>query len=372
MNAGPFAAIVLAGGFSSRMGGFKPLLPIGEKTVVEHLISTFRTNGVEVFLVTGHRAKDLAAAVGGQAVHIVENPYFQEGMFSSVQAGIRALTGGFAGTFVAPVDIPLVRPFTIGRLIEAASDRPERIVYPFFAGRRGHPPLIPSRLLPRILGWPRESDLKSALEEAQGEAVEIAVADRFIHSDLDNPTDYQRLLGEYQAYGIPSEEECRAVVENIYPLTEGLLRHCRKVSEVAMRIVAGLAQNGHDLDGGAVRAGALWHDLAKGQPEHEKVGAEIVRRLGFAQIAPLIAEHTDPAVDDPVLSLEAKVVFLADKLVAGDRLTSLSQRFGAAMERFGAEPSAAQNIRRKWAGAAAVQKEIEGLLGSPVESLFSE
>ena len=35
---GKFAAVILAAGYSSRMGAFKPLLPVGEMTAVERLI----------------------------------------------------------------------------------------------------------------------------------------------------------------------------------------------------------------------------------------------------------------------------------------------------------------------------------------------
>ena len=35
---GKFAAVILAAGYSSRMGDFKPLLPVGKMTAVERLI----------------------------------------------------------------------------------------------------------------------------------------------------------------------------------------------------------------------------------------------------------------------------------------------------------------------------------------------
>ena len=36
-----YAAVILAGGLSTRMEQFKPLLPLGDKTVVDHIIGTF-------------------------------------------------------------------------------------------------------------------------------------------------------------------------------------------------------------------------------------------------------------------------------------------------------------------------------------------
>ena len=353
------------------MGQFKPLLSLGEKTVTQHLVSAFRKNGVEVFLIAGHRARELAAATKDLEIHLVENPNYAAGMFSSVQAGIRALGNSFAGTFISPVDIPLVRAFTVARLMEASSNCPGRLIYPFFGGRRGHPPFVPAGMFRRILEWPREGDLKSALGGAQGDILEVAVADRFINSDLDSPADYQRLLEDYHNYAVPSAEECRAVIEEIVRLPEGLLLHSRKVAEVARNVGLALDQAGQKVNLAALEAGALCHDLAKGHPDHEKEGADFLRRLGFEGIAPLVAAHADLQAGGGELSLEAKLVFLADKLVAGDRLVSLDERFGSALRRFGSDPAVAENIRKKLSTARTVQREIEMLLHCPVESLLN-
>ena len=50
-----FAAIILAAGYSSRMKSFKPLLPIGELTAVERLMSSVRAAGIDdIIVVTGY------------------------------------------------------------------------------------------------------------------------------------------------------------------------------------------------------------------------------------------------------------------------------------------------------------------------------
>src|SRR5881628_2666599 len=50
------AAILLAAGRSERMGAFKPLLPFGDKTVIETCIDHLRKGGVEtIVVVVGHQ-----------------------------------------------------------------------------------------------------------------------------------------------------------------------------------------------------------------------------------------------------------------------------------------------------------------------------
>jgi molybdenum cofactor cytidylyltransferase len=113
MKGGGYAAIILAAGFSSRMGRFKPLLPLGKETITDHLIATYLRNGVDVYLVVGYRQEELRAAVKARHVRIVENPDYPRGMFTGVLAGLRSLKDGYRGAFVNPVDIPLVSPATI-------------------------------------------------------------------------------------------------------------------------------------------------------------------------------------------------------------------------------------------------------------------
>ena len=55
-----FAAVILAGGLSSRMKSFKPLLPIGELTAIERLVNSVRAAGIDkLIVVTGYSRERL-------------------------------------------------------------------------------------------------------------------------------------------------------------------------------------------------------------------------------------------------------------------------------------------------------------------------
>jgi len=197
MNATDCAAIVLAAGLSSRMGSLKPLLPLGEGTIADHVIATFAANNVEVYLVVGYRKKEIAASIKDRSVNIVENPQYEQGMFTSVQAGVRRLRRSHKRFFVMPVDIPLVSPATVGQLMTEARSHPRSILYPTFGGRRGHPVLIPARLVEPILQWKKDGGLK-ALLSADMDFAEVPVRDSNVVFDVDGPDDFTELLGRLQ------------------------------------------------------------------------------------------------------------------------------------------------------------------------------
>jgi len=86
------AALVLAAGYSSRMGDFKPLLPLGETSVLASTIKTFSVPGIsQILAVVGHRAEDLRPMLKDLKVQVIYNPGYAKGMFSSVQAGVNSL-----------------------------------------------------------------------------------------------------------------------------------------------------------------------------------------------------------------------------------------------------------------------------------------
>ncbi len=207
MSAGSYAAIILAAGLSSRLPQFKPLLPLGGETITDHLIHTFLNCGVEVLLVVGHRQEELRAGIKKHNMVIIENPGYRQGMFTSVQAGIRGLQPGNRAFFIMPADIPLVREATVRQLLSAAGKAPEKIVYPVFNGKRGHPPLIPSSHARAILSWHGENGLKSYLKAQKGQALEVPVADGNILFDVDTPDDYRELSKRYQRDEILTNEE---------------------------------------------------------------------------------------------------------------------------------------------------------------------
>ena len=140
----------------------------------------------------------LVAGIKENDITIVYNPDYEKGMFSSIQAGVRQLRPEYDAFFILPVDIPLVKAATIRRLMEAARENPDKIIYPTYNDKRGHPPLLPASLIPVILGWQKNGGLKAVLKAHEKLALEVPVNDNFILEDIDTPEDYQRLLKLYR------------------------------------------------------------------------------------------------------------------------------------------------------------------------------
>ena len=118
-------------------------------------------------------------------------------MLSSVQVGIRALPADSAGFFIIPCDLPLVESSTFVALAEAWNESASA-VSPVYKGKRGHPVLISSALIPEILGLGPGETLKSALTRYRDRSIEIPVSDHGILLDVDTQEDYATALASLQ------------------------------------------------------------------------------------------------------------------------------------------------------------------------------
>ncbi len=178
--------IVLAAGFSSRMGSFKPAMMLGEKSVVERAIDSLSPICTKVFVVGGHRIEELRAAVGDRIdAEILFNRDFEKGMFTSVKTGARAVSAERA--LILPCDIPTVKVQTCREILEIEAD----IVVPKYRGRKGHPVALSKKIIPDLLGRPDDFNLRDFIREIGLETVEVD--DEGILLDMDVWEDFEIL-----------------------------------------------------------------------------------------------------------------------------------------------------------------------------------
>ncbi len=187
------AAIVLAAGRSRRMGAFKPLLPFGPGLIIERVLATVREAGVaEIRVVVGWSADLLTPVLDRQGVLWIRNEHFREGMYASIQAGVRTLPPATRAFFLVLGDMPLVRSTTLARLIEEHDRSPAGILYPCYGEKRGHPPLVSAAYAAEILRETPAGGLRSLLARHDEEARDVECDDPGILVDLDTPDEYQQ------------------------------------------------------------------------------------------------------------------------------------------------------------------------------------
>ena len=188
--------VILAAGFSSRAGAFKPALPIGGKPMIRYCIDGMSAWCRRIFVVGGHEFGRLQALVSGiPGVECIENPDYNKGMFASVKAGLSRVSADRC--FVLPADIPLVPPSVYRALLSVEASA----VVPTFHGRNGHPVCLSRALIPRILEQADGSSLKEALQSIGFSTIEVEAEEILL--DIDSPEDYSSVCRRIAAQQEP-------------------------------------------------------------------------------------------------------------------------------------------------------------------------
>jgi CTP:molybdopterin cytidylyltransferase MocA len=193
-------ALVPAAGQSSRMGRPKLLLPLGGRTVIEHVIAAFRAAGVErVLVVVPPGQPELAEVTGHAGADVLLLEAQTTDMRATVEHGLAWLEEQHRptpddGWLLAPADHPTLSAPVV-RLLLGAWARPagRSILIPTCGGKRGHPALIGWDHVPAIRAWPGGKGLNDYLRGQLAETELVETGDEAVLLDLDTPADYERL-----------------------------------------------------------------------------------------------------------------------------------------------------------------------------------
>jgi molybdenum cofactor cytidylyltransferase len=370
-----FSVIILAGGYSSRMGEFKPLLKIGEKTAVEQAINNFYSIGItDIRVVVGHKGEDIIETLSKSnlKIRVVLNKNYEKGMYSSIVEGVKSLEDDITAFFLLPVDNPMIKQKTIQNLMDYFKKNDDKdIVYPSFNGMRGHPPLISTKFNREILFSNPPHGLRSILNRHEKRAMDVSVVDHGILLDMDTPEDYRRLQEYIEYFPYLDEEECMAIYSQLNS-SDKIIQHGKMVAILAECIAIALNKKGYALKIPLLKSAAFLHDIGKGKHHHAKIGAQIMKEYGYEEIADIIACHMDIRVEQITEISEKEVVYLADKLIKEDQFVGIEARFKGSIERFAQEPKILQSVLERLKSAHSIQIKIEEVIGMPIKTFLKD
>ncbi|MEE8369311.1 MAG: nucleotidyltransferase family protein [Dehalococcoidia bacterium] len=192
------AAILLAGGESSRMGTPKPLLEWGGRTLIEYQLAQLMAPPVDrVVVVLGHRADEVRPLVHRAGARAVINELYREGRASSLRVGADTLGEDTEVVLLLNVDQP--RPHSvIERLVAEHRRRGNLISVPAFQGKRGHPPLLSGSLLGELREVREASQgLRGLMKAHDSEVKEVAFDTEIVLLDVNRPDEYERARASY-------------------------------------------------------------------------------------------------------------------------------------------------------------------------------
>ena len=189
------AAVILAGGRSTRMGEAKQLLPLGDSTVLGQTIATVQSSAVdEIILVLGAAASAIQEKLDLKGIRVAENSAYTEGMSTSLRVGLSAISPEVQGALIVLADQPFLQPSTLDLLIDHYRQGAAQIVVPTWQGTRGNPVLLDRCVFADVMALQGDVGCRAIFGKCQDSLLMVEVEDEGILLDIDHREDYERMV----------------------------------------------------------------------------------------------------------------------------------------------------------------------------------
>ena len=181
-------AIVMASGFSKRMGLNKLLMKYNDKFLIEHTLEKIsQCDFAEKIIVTQY--EEIEKLTDNFKVVINENAH--KGQSESIKLGVKS-SEKCDGYMFFVADQPLINQKDIEKLIRVFRENKDFIVIPKYKKKRGNPVIYPSLYKEEILRLEGDKGGKSIIKSSNKiKYVEVEEDTLF---DIDNKDDFNKLL----------------------------------------------------------------------------------------------------------------------------------------------------------------------------------
>ncbi|MDR0469234.1 MAG: nucleotidyltransferase family protein [Peptococcaceae bacterium] len=202
----PVAAIIMASGFSRRMGTNKLALQLDSRTVIEHVMDQVGALRYEPVIVVSQYDQILLWA-DERGFYPLANPYAAEGKSSSIRLGACALeTLTAEGKFQPAVgmafftgDQILLSDDLLRDLIDTFLAQPDRVVFPVYDGEAGSPAIFPVDMIPRLKKLEEEEGGMKAARECEDRIIYVPAMPGWQGMDFDTAEDWEKVKALWAA-----------------------------------------------------------------------------------------------------------------------------------------------------------------------------
>ena len=189
------AIIILAAGKSSRLGHPKQLLPFKGKSLINHCIKTAKKVSAHVLVITGAERMRIESEIKDDAVLVVHNPEWEEGMASSIRHGLSYLTENLqniTSVILMVCDQPFVSAELLHNLIVEKEKTSKSIVASSYSEIAGTPVLFDKSIFPELMELRGDIGARKIITRHKDNLATVAFP--LGNVDMDTAEDYRKLM----------------------------------------------------------------------------------------------------------------------------------------------------------------------------------
>jgi molybdenum cofactor cytidylyltransferase len=185
--------VLLAAGESRRYGDIKQLIEIDGQSMVRRVARMALEQGVPVIVVTGAHAEQVEAVFDDLPLQIIRHAGWQDGMGSSLAAGIRGVEASFpqaSAALLCLADQPLLEAALFQTMLQRHGEAPDRLLVTEHDGISGPPVLFPRDCFAALTALSGSRGAHALIEREAARVERFAAANA---GDVDSPQDLQRI-----------------------------------------------------------------------------------------------------------------------------------------------------------------------------------
>lgn len=180
------AGLLLAAGRSARFGGDKLLAPLDGRPVLFWSANAILAEVDALYVVLPGDGRARMDAMGDMVVHPVMHPGRDDGMASSIRAGVAALPSDAEAVVIALADQPLVSPLVVRALCDRWRSARVGAAVPLYRDGEGHPVLFDRAHFGALSAVQGDRGARPLLDRLGDECARVAIdAERPV--DVDTP-----------------------------------------------------------------------------------------------------------------------------------------------------------------------------------------
>lgn len=179
--------IIMASGFSNRMGKDKLLIEINGKKIIEWVIIALKDSNLDEIILV-YRTEEIKKIGESYGIKTVFNPNAHLGQSQSVIHGVSKSKGDCYMFFVG--DQPFISTKLINDLIEEHKKNPIKIVIPYYQDKINMPILFPADFKEDLLKVTGDKGGREIIQKNPSRIKKVEIQDKSLIIDIDTIEDY--------------------------------------------------------------------------------------------------------------------------------------------------------------------------------------
>jgi len=186
------SGIILAAGFSKRLGRDKLLLEMNHGTIIENVIRASVQSALDEIILV-YRRDVVKAVTDSYRIKTVKNEEAKYGQSTSVVKGIRAANPTTDAYLFMVGDQPFLNSETINHMLDCRVKNPGQIIVPLYNGHAGNPVLFPVSFKNDLLLIRGDTGGRSVIQAFKDRVTHLCIEQSSICYDVDTMEDFENI-----------------------------------------------------------------------------------------------------------------------------------------------------------------------------------